>query len=523
MQLFSKHPNTVLLCLLLMLWAIGLALIPEKGVSWDENTQRTTGLMSFNYVFNNDDSLLSYKDKDYGVAFELPLIIIEKAADLKSYREIFLLRHFVTYSFFIIGLFFLYRIFLQLDIPFSIAIIGVLLMLLSPRIFSHSMYNTKDIPFMTTYIIAYYYALLCLKHFSWPRMIGLAIVSGCLMNLRIMGVLLPLSFLACYILQQFLSQPRLTHPLAATLKLTSFSVLTALTVIITWPYLWQAPLDNFLTAFSNMSKFRWEHNILFQGEVINATEIPWHYAITWFAITTPLWTLTLGLSAIVFLLGTFVKNALDQKLNAKDLFTLLLIGGFIGPLSAVILFDSVLYDGWRQLFFIYPSFIILATILLAKLCKSQAKKAILLISYASLFITTLQMCLLYPFNQIYFNPLVSKKDQYISHNYEQDYWGNGYYQALTTIAQHDQRKQIKIAFNNYSGLINYYFLPESIQQRFIVEQSIATDYYLDNFRAATSKPYTPAKPNDYDIKVQGSSIYRISKSDHANGVFVGPR
>jgi hypothetical protein len=42
------------------------------GTYWDEYLQRDMGKMSYNYVFNDDDALKTFMDKDYGVLIELP-------------------------------------------------------------------------------------------------------------------------------------------------------------------------------------------------------------------------------------------------------------------------------------------------------------------------------------------------------------------------------------------------------------------------------------------------------------------
>lgn len=85
---------------------IALISFDEYGISWDEEAQRKTGIVNYEYIFSNSQELLTWFDRDYGVAFELPLIILEKVLNLTDSRDIFFMRHLVTHLFFLVGCFF---------------------------------------------------------------------------------------------------------------------------------------------------------------------------------------------------------------------------------------------------------------------------------------------------------------------------------------------------------------------------------------------------------------------------------
>ena len=46
----------------------------DYGLAWDESLQHDIGLRTYNYVFRGDTTLNGFKNRDYGVAVELPLI-----------------------------------------------------------------------------------------------------------------------------------------------------------------------------------------------------------------------------------------------------------------------------------------------------------------------------------------------------------------------------------------------------------------------------------------------------------------
>lgn len=96
LKLLYKHLGLFLFLIMLL---VALITFDDYGMSWDENTQRTTGQINYDYVFSDDTSLLTWADKDYGVAFELPLIILEKVFNLEDSRSIFIMRHLATHFF----------------------------------------------------------------------------------------------------------------------------------------------------------------------------------------------------------------------------------------------------------------------------------------------------------------------------------------------------------------------------------------------------------------------------------------
>ena len=72
--------------------AVGVAVLDDYGVSWDEFYQREIALETINYVLGQDDELLRDHDKFYGTAFELPLLIVERVLGLQDDTRAILLR-----------------------------------------------------------------------------------------------------------------------------------------------------------------------------------------------------------------------------------------------------------------------------------------------------------------------------------------------------------------------------------------------------------------------------------------------
>src|SRR3990167_5699592 len=84
----------ILVCLFFAMYLfIGISIFKDYGISWDEKTQRITGIISFQYVVKGDKELLAYHDRYFGPVFEIPLVAVEKIFKLTKDRDIFLMRH----------------------------------------------------------------------------------------------------------------------------------------------------------------------------------------------------------------------------------------------------------------------------------------------------------------------------------------------------------------------------------------------------------------------------------------------
>lgn len=270
MKILNKYIGAILL---VATCCIALFVYDSYGIGWDELQQHRLGEINYNYVFKGDQSLLSFKDKDYGVAFELPLMIIEKVLNLESSRDVFLSRHLITHFFFLASAFFC---FLLVDFIYKnklLASIGFLLIVLNPRLYAHSFFNTKDIPFMSMFLICFFLIAIAFDKKNNFRFILAGIGIGLLINIRIAGVLLFCCVLLFLIIDCFLCREnKKLKQQNIHLILLLFTV-TLATVIISWPFLWNNPFGNFAFAFKNMAVFRFDDNVLFNGDLVNVRSL----------------------------------------------------------------------------------------------------------------------------------------------------------------------------------------------------------------------------------------------------------
>ncbi len=179
---------------------VGLSLYQDYGISWDEPIQREIGTLTYNYVSKGDQAFKSSEFRDLGTGFELVLVFIEKKLHIEDSRDIYLARHLATHLLFLLSVFCGYILCLRLFKDQFIACLGFVLLAFMPRIYAHSYFNSKDIPFLCSFIITFMVGQMAFEknRSGWYLLLGLA--AGYATSIRAMGILLVPCFLPgrCY-------------------------------------------------------------------------------------------------------------------------------------------------------------------------------------------------------------------------------------------------------------------------------------------------------------------------------------
>ena len=487
---------------------IGLLTFKQYGMGWDEPRQREIAEVNYAYVFNDNPALLTLGDRTYGVAFELPLYMIERALDFNDTRKVYFMRHLLIHVFFLFGALFAFRIVDYLYMNKWLATLAFFLLVLHPRLYGHSFFNTKDIPFLSMFVISSFYAIRALDRKTIRSFLILGICSGLLTNMRIMGIMVPAAVLLFLAIDAVVLR-RPWHSLKLGLLLVcSF----ALVLYVTWPFLWNNPIENFGYAWANMSKYPWMGKVLFEGDLINANEIPKRYALVWLGITTPLLFLLLIAGGIVLLLTHFIKAPFRHFKNGLGRHNLMLLGFGLAPLLMVVVLNSVLYDAWRQLFFIYPSLCFVGIYGLHWLVKNtkftNTKIAFVIIPFMAL--TAWEIAQSFPYQHVYFNKVFAFEEEgYERKNYEMDYWGVSFKNSLERVMNMDKDSIVNFTMSNQAGVWNHYMLPKEQRKRIRMVPAERAKYMITNYRWHP-QDYTELEDKKlYDVTVQGNTINTI--------------
>ncbi len=428
-------PHWGALLALAALLVVGLTILDDYGASFDEMRQREIATMNLEYVGGDFDALPYGSDRFYGVAFELPLLFVERAFGLESDRRaVYILRHLIIHLFFLTGGLFAYFLARRLFGGEILALLAMLIFLLHPRLHAHAFFNSKDIPFLALFMIALFLAHRAFKRDSVAAFVLLGAAVGALMNLRIMGVVLLAAAPAMRALD-FAFASNGAERKRVLLSTGSFTLAAALATSVSLPYSWSDPVGWAADWWATSSDHPSRPVGLFKGEFYSSVDFPAEYLPVWFAITAPLFALPLGLagSAAVVVNGARARRRAFR--NTRLRFWALTFGCFALPALAVVLLDANLTTEWRQVYFLWAPFSLLAAYGLGWLASLLKRARLRAAAYgaagAGLAATLISMALLHPNQQVFFNALVDRAaPERLRTQYMMDYWGHPTRQAL---------------------------------------------------------------------------------------------
>jgi hypothetical protein len=508
--------NLAVVLFFLGLLGLGLAIYSSYGLSWDEPTQLELGLRNFRYAFKGDPALLDMRDRWYGPLFEIFLIAVQSRGNPS---QVYLSRHLLTFLTFFAGCLAFYFLARRYTRSAWLALLGTACLVLSPRIFADSFYNSKDIPFLALYTLNLFSLLWFIEQPSPLRGLVHALLGAALIAVRLPGLIILALTLLALLIEAVCK--RLTWKTAGIGFALYLPVALAGCVLL-WPALWPDPINGFARAFQFMSHFPHETTMLYLGERISSLALPWHYIPVWMAVTTPPFYLAgfaLGLAAI----GWRLVRPVSIHLSTRQRDELLVLAAFLGPILTVILLRSVLYDGWRQLFFVYPAFLLvmltgLLTVL-AWLDTHLSKRMVAVLATASLLIGMLPvagwMLANHPYQNLYFNRLAGPDMRAVQQRFMLDYWGLSYRPGLEAILAQDSAAQVNIYMQTEAGERTIAILPPDQAARVhVVHKLSEADYFIGNYYMLT-EPY-PFKHELFSVSVGNAkilSVFRLSPDE----------
>lgn len=489
-----------------VIWLSSIFVIPKLGISWDERVQREMGKINWAYVHENSQELLSYKDRTYGVAIELPLIYLENLFQIEDSRSIFLFRHYFVFALYCMAAFTFFLIASKSSKHRTTPWIALILFLLCPRILGHAFFNSKDIPFLAFQVFSLYALLRAVfeKEFNLRWTILFGVFTGLLMNIRILGVA-TLCMGAFAILLQILIQKKQKQ----FYFLPLYIVVALLSMYITWPYLWEDPINRFLEAYETMSAFPWDGTTRLWGINVPANQNTGYYLFQWLLISIPV------LAIFFIILGTLLLPLTLSKGAHSWLFAIVNLVLSWGIIAIVVYKNSVIYDDWRHLYFIWPMLLWPAILLWDVIQYSGNKNLILgskIIIITHILFVSSALLKLYPYYYVYFNESISSKENYRVQQFEGDYWGLSYYEGLKYILDTDPSEEIKVMTFTQSQEPSFLLLNEVDRLRLKNVHDVHEAHYIltiFRFHSFESK-FTP-EFNElyYEVRRNGSPIMRV--------------
>ena len=437
------HAGALAVCALALL--LGVAVADDYGVGVSSWTQRAIGEATLRHLAgeNGLNLLFTGTDRLYGPVFEVFLQLVERALGHDDSRSVFLGRYLLTHLFFVFGCFAGYLLAWRLFGSRWLALFALLLLLLHPRIYAHSFFNSKDAPFLGLFLIC-----LWLAHRAFGKGTGkgsagafalCGVAAGLLTNVRATGlvfVALVVFMRLCDVVAAQSGDERRRAGVGCAL----FALAAIVAFYATMPYLWADPVVRFMEILAVMSAHPSDEPQLFQGEQVLGSELPLSYLPVWFGITAPPLALLLGavgLGALVWRVATglfplsrapkvLLRNTHSceggpsrSPLMVPLRFELLVAACFVVPLLAAFVLRPTLQDDWRHFYFVWGPFVLLAVSGLRKLVgdvrggstswsRQIATAAIVGLAALGVGATAVEMVRLHPHQHQYFNVLAER-------------------------------------------------------------------------------------------------------------------
>jgi hypothetical protein len=182
------------------------------------------------------------------------------------------------------------------------------------------------------------------------------------------------------------------------------------------------------------------------------------------------------------------------------------------PIATVILLHSVLYDGWRHMYFIYPAFLLLAirgwvSLRGDDLVWTFRRSLLGVVTVISIVHTAVWMWKAHPFQNVYFNTFAGTG---LRSRYELDYWGLANRKALEYILKSDHSEVINVRADSFTPLSLTFDMIDARDKnrlRYSHDRNLSR-YVITNYRLVTD-PDDAKYAKDYDL------FYQIRVDDEA--------
>jgi hypothetical protein len=484
-----KHIPFILLILAQL--TFGLLTFRDYGLSWDEPLFYAYGdALGYAYTPSNWFSPDFDLNKAYGPSGD-DHKTRGPAYLLLARTPVYLLQalgvdepsawHLVNFLTFLLGVYFVYRLSLRWMGEWA-AFGAVALFSTQPLLLGHAFINPKDMPFLVFFTGALLFGFemvdgIFSKTKSVKRkMLGVVVAAfflGIATSIRVLAPLVGILVAVYFVVGRIGNPPeRNTIPLHKKLLwILLYAFITILFMLSSWPYLWESPLKNFFQVFLFMSENPTGLQVLFNGQIYRAFELPRRYLPTLLGITLtePVW--------LLFSIGLLIRALNECKLphGLQNLQVLhrsretsdsdsngtlsidywLTLTAFLIPFLYVITLQPPMYDGFRHFLFILPPIFITTGFTFQAIINALQKntnniqsqkeisrhsliREIRVKAFSPLLILALltpnifAIANLHPFEYTYYNSLVGGTGGAFR-TYETDYWLTCYKQAVEQV------------------------------------------------------------------------------------------
>ena len=426
LKLSKKYDKRRLMALAFFLCylMIGLRLVGQYGVGVDAETERKSSFVTYKYInetlfgrrpssqLENLPNLGSYKDRWYGMAMQIPMVIIEDVYGFKlSSHTVYLMRHHIIFLYCFIGYLCFYFMLRRLFPKNSwLPLIGVAFIALYPRFFPLQFVDVKNLVFTALVMATCYFMLLAVEKKRIVYDVLFGVVAALATNQRVMGVLFICTLIGYYTITDIIvhfSEKKISSETKKHQILKYPAVI--LSFFLFWtlitPLSWKSPIQTLFDTFRAFSDFYgWDGTMVFMGRVITRAEMPWYYLPVWMSITIPIVILVLFAIGHVRYVIDIVKSKErisavlgEQKWLTCSLFL------FWAILLNIVLRQGPIYLGWHHAYFAIIPMVVVALFGLEYLLEKIDRRVVYAIVGVYFVVQCAWMVRHHPYQNVYFN------------------------------------------------------------------------------------------------------------------------
>ena len=262
--------------------------------------------------------------------------------------------------------------------------------------------------------------------------------------------------------------------------------------------MWDKPTIFLHLLFGQLKFQANDVDIMFLGNLIKSSELPWYYLLVWIIISLPSLIICCFVGSLIIISNNFFK----KKVQVFEMFILMAL---VVPIIAFCILKPSLFNGWRHFYFIFPFILILSGFILNFFEKKIILKQlmILIVVINTILIGTWNFKN-NPHQYIFFN-LPSKK---FARNFELDYWGVSNLEALKYLLNMNTSERIHITNLGRSRAdfsVNMLTKKQQRRIRFVkFNGKEKKDYFINHINDGK---------NQSDYKDLGYNLIKVIKSD----------
>lgn len=543
----NKINNLILYSFFFIYFFIGIYSLKDYGVNIEEHTQVYSGFYWLNYIYDffnidflkndlieklakisSDKNLPNPQIYTYGPVFDVPVAFLELLFRRIDSHFFYYFRHLLIFSIYFLSSIFVFKIFKLRFKNFFVCIFGTILFIYSPRLYGDSFHNNKDILFLSLIIFSIYYFFKFVKKNNIKHILLFTLFSALSTSTRVIGLFLPVSVLIFLFFDNINKESKKKFFIYLIIIVLSYLVF----LYIHWPYLWNAPLDNFLNYLYRSSNWIYSYYILFNNQYLLTTGLPDSFIYVWVAITTPIFNLVLFFLGTFFLLKRFFKRFIlielfnhtknsDLWRSKNEMIDNFILLNLFAILSFLLFLHTPFVSGWRHLYFLNFFLIYIGTFYLHLLFLrfKNIDKLIASIILILIVPNIYKVIVFHPFQSLYFNKLLNNEQK---KGFLVDREGLSRLDSINKILKMEKSNNQVISIANASFL-PYYRIQDVIRlyQKpkllFVGQEYEKADYIYNSFVYEVDPKFNKKYqiPDNFDLiytlKVDGIIVYELFK------------